>query len=141
MMEAMGLPRSTKWTGHQAHHIIPKELANHPALKKIKYYIDDSGNGIFLRRVDDGTSVMARHQGNHHGYTNAIKNALDKIDLRQSKDAISKQVSEIQNAATKGMMNGVPIRSKDMWNADILGKDIGKVGRQRVFDLWTDILR
>lgn len=95
MMEAMGLPRSTKWSGHQTHHIIPKELANHPALKKIKYYIDDAGNGIFLRRVDDGTSAMARHQGSHDGYTQAVKNALDKIDLNQYKQAILNQVKEI----------------------------------------------
>ncbi|WP_338016517.1 MULTISPECIES: AHH domain-containing protein [Photorhabdus] len=27
---------------------------------------------------------MARHQGNHHGYTDAIRNALDKINPNQS---------------------------------------------------------
>ncbi|WMT17334.1 hypothetical protein [Serratia fonticola] len=26
---------------------------------------------MFLRRVDDGTSAMARHQGSHDGYTQA----------------------------------------------------------------------
>ena len=30
MMESMGLPRGTNWTGHQAQHIIPVEMANHP---------------------------------------------------------------------------------------------------------------
>ncbi|TNH41497.1 AHH domain-containing protein, partial [Photorhabdus luminescens] len=39
------------------------------------------------RRVN----AMARHQGNHHRYTDAIRNALDKINLNQSTDAISKQ--------------------------------------------------
>lgn len=133
MMEAMGLPRSTKWAGHQAHHIIPKELANHPALKKIKYYIDDAGNGIFLRRVDDGTSAMARHQGNHHGYTDAIKNALDKIDLNQSKDAILNQVKEIQGISRKGLENGYPIRPLDMDKAG------GALGNGKVNAVWTNI--
>ncbi|MEI7252153.1 AHH domain-containing protein, partial [Pectobacterium versatile] len=141
MMQGMGLPRSSKWSGYQAHHVIPKELANHPALKKINYYIDNANNGIFLRKVDDGVSAMARHQGNHHGYTDAIRGALDRIDLNQSVSSISKQVTQIQNAAKKGMMDGMPIRSKDMWNADIFGKDIGQVGRQRVFELWQNILR
>ncbi|WP_391528354.1 AHH domain-containing protein [Photorhabdus akhurstii] len=49
-------------------------------------------------------NVMARHQGNHHGYTDAIINALDKINLNQSTDAISKQVANIQNMAKKGMV-------------------------------------
>ncbi|WP_387493096.1 AHH domain-containing protein [Photorhabdus sp. RM96S] len=46
-------------------------------------------------------SAMARHQGNHHGYANTIRNALDKINLNQSTDAISKQVANIQNIAKK----------------------------------------
>lgn len=28
-------------------------------------------------------------------------------------------------------MDGMPIWSKDMWNADIFGNDIGQVGGQR----------
>ncbi|MCW7550979.1 AHH domain-containing protein [Photorhabdus sp. APURE] len=44
---------------------------------------------------------MARHQGNHHGYTDAIRNALDKINLNQSINTISKQVTHIQNIAKK----------------------------------------
>ncbi|WP_391528359.1 AHH domain-containing protein [Photorhabdus akhurstii] len=42
-------------------------------------------------------SAMARHQGNHHGYTDAIRNALDKINLNQSFNTISKQVTHLQN--------------------------------------------
>ncbi|MFD0707158.1 HNH endonuclease [Photorhabdus akhurstii] len=53
-------------------------------------------------------SAMARRQGNHNGYSRAIKNALDKIDLNQSVNEISKQVTDIQNLAKKGMMNGTP---------------------------------
>ncbi|MFQ2229762.1 AHH domain-containing protein [Aeromonas hydrophila] len=140
MMEDMGLPRSTKWGGYQAHHVIPKELASHPALKKIKYNIDEAGNGIFLREVDNNVSSMARHQGNHHGYTDAMRNALNKIDLSQPTSAILKQINKIQCTAKQGLMNGSPIRSKDMWNADIFGKDVGQVGRQRVLDLWDKIL-
>ena len=34
MMESMGLPRGTNWTGHQAQHIIPVEMANHPVLQR-----------------------------------------------------------------------------------------------------------
>ncbi|QXF34504.1 hypothetical protein CE143_16100 [Photorhabdus luminescens] len=134
MMEDMGLPRSTKWSGYQAHHVIPKQYANHPALKKIKYDIDNSTNGIFLREVDDGVSAMARHQGNHNGYSRAIKNALDKIDLNQSVNEISKQVADIQNLAKKGMMNGTPIRAKD------ISKGKTKIGNQRALEMWNKIL-
>ncbi|MGJ0639003.1 AHH domain-containing protein [Xenorhabdus bovienii] len=134
MMEEMGLSRSTKWGGYQAHHVIPKQHASHPALKAIKYDIDEAANGIFLREVDKGVSAMARHQGNHNGYSKAVENALDKIDLKQSKDAIAKQVADIQDMAKKGMMNGTPIRAKDIW------KGKSKVGNERALKMWNKIL-
>ncbi|MDB6375303.1 hypothetical protein [Photorhabdus bodei] len=69
-------------------------------------------------------SAMARHQGNHHGHANTIRNALDKINLNQSTDAISKQVANIQNITKKDMGNGNIIRSKEMYNTNIQGKDV-----------------
>ena len=140
MMESMGLPRSTTWAGHQAHHIIPVQLMNHPALEKIGYNIDEAANGIFLRTLDDKVSAMSRHQGNHHGYTDAVRDALDKINLNNSPDDIAKEVSRIQEAARRGLQNGTPIRSKDMFNSTIFGKDINGIGRAKVYDLWSKIL-
>ncbi|HDW2907015.1 TPA: AHH domain-containing protein [Escherichia coli] len=133
MMEAMGLARSTTWKGYRAHHIIPKELWNHPALQKIKYDIDKATNGIFLRKVDDGVSAMARHQGNHDGYTQVIKDALDKIDINQSTDVITKQIEEIQKIARNGLENGYPVRPLDM---DSIG---GAAGNSKVYSIWTKI--
>ncbi|WP_380184779.1 RHS repeat-associated core domain-containing protein [Kalamiella sp. sgz302252] len=141
MMESMGLPRSTTWKGYQAHHILPKELADHAALKRINYYIDDASNGIFLRKTDITTSTMSRHQGNHHGYTDAIRDALDGINLDQSKQGIARDIANLQNKARTGMLNGFPLRSKDMYNSDIFGKDLGQIGREKVYNLWSDILR
>ncbi|WP_264484595.1 AHH domain-containing protein [Proteus sp. NMG38-2] len=83
---------------------------------------------------------MARHQGNHHGYTDAIRNALDRIELKQSKEVISQQVANIQDIAKKGIMDGNIIRSKDMYNTKIFGKDVSQIGRQRVFACWSKIL-
>lgn len=83
-------------------------------LTKIKYDIDKATNGIFLRKVDDGVSAMARHQGNHDGYTQVIKDALDKIDINQSTDVITKQIEEIQKIARNGLENGYPVRPLDM---------------------------
>lgn len=132
-MESMGLSRSTKWKGYQAHHIIPKELWNHPALRKIGYDIDKATNGIFLRKVDDGISTMARHQGNHDGYTQVIRDALNKIDLDQSGDVITKQIEDIQKIARNGLENGYPIRPLDM---DKMG---GAAGNSKVYSIWTKI--
>lgn len=50
------------------------------------------------------------------------------------------QVSAIQETARRGMQNVVPIRSKEMYNSDIFGRDIEQVGRQRVYSLWSGIL-
>ena len=85
----------------------------------------------FLRTIDNKTSAMSRHQGNHDGYTKAIKNALDKIDLN---GYITKQVSQIQEMARKGLSNGMPIRALDLHPAgDILGNN-------RAYQLWSKIL-
>ncbi|MCW7764663.1 AHH domain-containing protein [Photorhabdus sp. JAR] len=67
---------------------------------------------------------MARHQGNHHGYTDAIKNALDKINLNQSINTISKQVTHIKNIAKKDMENSNIIKPQNMYNTHIQGKDV-----------------
>ncbi|MGX2951564.1 AHH domain-containing protein [Ursidibacter sp. B-7004-1] len=131
MMETMGLPRSTPWAGHQAHHIIPVQLMDHPALKKISYNIDEAANGIFLRTVDDKVSAMSRHQGNHDGYTKAIKDALDKINLNGD---IAKQVSQIQDIARKGLSNGMPIRPLDLHPSG------GILGNNRAHQLWSKLL-
>ncbi|MDE9590182.1 AHH domain-containing protein, partial [Xenorhabdus bovienii] len=141
MMEEMGLPRSTTWKGHEAHHVIPKDFSDHPALKAIKYDIDDAANGIFLRRPDrvvnkkiaTTVSPMARHRGNHFGYSDAVEKALNKIDLKQPVDAIAKQVADIQIKAKKAMMNGLPIRAKDIVNGD------SKLGNKRAFELWDKV--
>ncbi|WP_136485613.1 AHH domain-containing protein [Vibrio sp. H11] len=134
MMESMGLPRSTKWAGYQAHHVIPKQLNDHPILKKIEYDIDAPENGIFLRKADDMSSAMARHQGNHNGYTKAIKNALDKIDCNRSVEDIKRQVANIQSVAKQEMQNGLPIRSKD------LSRNGGEEGNQVALKLWNNVL-
>ncbi|WP_234976485.1 AHH domain-containing protein [Vibrio quintilis] len=80
---------------------------------------------------------MSRHYGNHHGYTDAIRDQLDKIDLNQSKDLIMNDINKVQSTAKSGMSSGLPIRSKDMYNSKIFGKDVNKIGRQRVHSLWT----
>ena len=59
MMESMGLPRGTNWTGHQAQHIIPAEMANHPVLQRIGMDLDDASNGLFLRTPADDVSAMS----------------------------------------------------------------------------------
>ena len=117
MMEKMGLPRNTSWKGYQAHHVIPKALYNHPALKKIGYNIDEAGNGIFLRNSkSQGISTMTRHQGSHAGYNNAMKKALDKLDINKATNELLKDVQALQSRAKKGLESGLPIRSKDMYS-------------------------
>ncbi|WP_036770929.1 hypothetical protein [Photorhabdus australis] len=55
---------------------------------------------------------------------------------RQNKSVneISKQVADIQNLAKKGMMNGTPIRAKD------ISKGRAKIGNQRTLEMWNKIL-
>lgn len=95
MLEEMGVKRSTKWSGYQAQHIIPAEMASHPVLQKIGMNLDDASNGIFLRVPDDMVSSMSRHRGYHSVYNEVVKRELDKIDVNQSIDVLEKQVFKI----------------------------------------------
>nr|WP_141529047.1 AHH domain-containing protein [Bacillus cereus] len=109
MMTEMGLRRSTKWSGYQAQHIIPSEMADNPVIKKIGMNFDDSSNGIFLRVPDDNISTMARHRGYHSVYNEVVARALNKMDISQSIDSLQKQVYDLQKNLRKLQGNGLPL--------------------------------
>ncbi|MDY4097725.1 MAG: AHH domain-containing protein [Lachnospiraceae bacterium] len=96
MMESMGLPRGTNRTGHQAQHIIPAEMANHPVLQRIGMDLDDASNGLFLRTPADDINAMSRHRGYHSTYNEFIRTQLDGMDINQSVDVLQKQVYDLQ---------------------------------------------
>ena len=96
MMESMGLPRGTNWTGHQAQHIIPAEMANHPVLQRIGMDLDDASNGLFLRTPADDINAMSRHRGYHSTYNEFVRTQLDGMDINQSVDVLQKQVYDLQ---------------------------------------------
>ena len=58
MMESMGLPRGTNWTGHQAQHIIPVEMADHPVLQRKGVEFHDAPNGLYVSTPADDISAM-----------------------------------------------------------------------------------
>jgi len=110
MMEEMGLPRSTKWTGYQAQHLIPVELASHPVIKKIGMDMDDASNGIFLRAAANGDiSVGSRHTGYHSVYNKFVESQLDAMDIGQSSLELQKQLAELQGKLRKLQTNGVTL--------------------------------
>ncbi|MDA2311166.1 WXG100 family type VII secretion target [Bacillus cereus] len=109
MMTEMGLRRSTKWSGYQAQHIIPSDMADNPVIKKIGMNFDDSSNGIFLRVPDDNISTMARHRGYHSVYNEVVARALNKMDINQSIDSLQKQVYDLQKNLRKLQGNGLPL--------------------------------
>ena len=151
MMEDMGVPRSTKWgsSGYQAHHIIPKEFADHPVIQKIGMDMDDASNGIFLRKPNDGVNVKSVHFGYHDEYSSAVSDYLDSLDPNESPEVLEKQVYDMQKSLKTSLENGVPLYKKkpdsvtgpvdykhkgggatqEMWSESIL-KNINKDGKE-----------
>ncbi|TDL78041.1 hypothetical protein E2R53_18645 [Peribacillus frigoritolerans] len=74
LMESMGFPRSLNWKGYQAQHIIPKNLYNHPIIKKIGMEMDHSSNGIFLPIPHEEVSALSRHRGFHSDLDDFLNN-------------------------------------------------------------------
>ena len=124
MMESMGLPRGTNWTGHQAQHIIPAEMANHPVLQKIGMDLDDASNGLFLRTPAEDISAMSRHRGYHSTYNEFVRTQLDEIDINQSVDVLQKQVYDLQQNLKYLQQSGLPLypsqgATVDLWQRSL----------------------
>ncbi|MGW8423978.1 AHH domain-containing protein [Peribacillus simplex] len=109
MMEDMGLKRSTKWSGYQAQHIIPSEMAKNSVIQKIGMNFDDSSNGIFLRVPDNDISTLSRHRGYHSVYNEVVERALNKMDINQSVNSLQKDVYELKNNLRKLQENCLPL--------------------------------
>ena len=124
MMESMGLPRGTNWKGHQAQHIIPAEMANHPVLQRIGMDLDDASNGLFLRTPADDISAMSRHRGYHSTYNEFVKTQLDAMDISQSVDVLQKQVYDLQQNLKYLQQSGLPLypsqgATVDLWQRSL----------------------
>ena len=113
-----------KATGHQAQHIIPVELYDHPALQKIGMDMNDASNGIFLPEPDERRGhALTTHKGYHAVYNNVCKEYLDKIYEKYGADAsieaLEADVASFQHTLRTILEGGVPIYHRKA-NADEL---------------------
>ncbi len=110
-----------KWPGYQAHHIIPKELSNHPILKKMGIDLDDSSNGIFLRIPGNNVSVRSRHRGYHSVYSKFVKQKLDSMNANDSITLLQFEVRTLQLKLRELQSIGLPMYESggatiELWN-------------------------
>ena len=141
MLAEMGVPQNLKWgaSGYQAHHIIPKEMSNHPVIQKIGMNMDDASNGIFLRKPNDGVNTKSIHYGNHGEYTKAVKNFLDSLDPNESVEALDGKVADLQESLRASLEDGVPIyKSKDNPTGSATYREKGGGATQ---EMWTDAIQ
>ena len=127
IMESMGLKRSTKWTGHQAQHIIPAEMADNPILQKIGMNLDDASNGILLRTPDADLSAMSRHRGYHSVYNDVVKRQLNNMDVNQSVEVLQKQVFDLQSDLRKLQESGLPLYPSQGATVDLWERSLNRI--------------
>ncbi|MFE9943996.1 T7SS effector LXG polymorphic toxin [Bacillus velezensis] len=132
LLESMGLPRSSKWTGYQAQHIIPGELYNHPIIKKIGMETNHASNGIFLPIPAEAISTLSRHRGYHSVYNNVVKKQLNKMDINESVEVLEQQVYELQQKLKLGVEKGIPLYKSKIKN---MGK-FYKKGQNKKLPIW-----
>jgi hypothetical protein len=113
MLEAMGLKRNQKWSGYEAHHVIPSDFIDHAVLKKIGMDLDHASNGFFLRVADKGAqttiSPMSRHTGFHGLYNKVVESQLNKLDLTLPVSQLRNEVYNLQSNLKKAMQQGLPL--------------------------------
>lgn len=86
----------------QAHHIIPWELYDSPAIQKAAlssnaFHLNEALNGIPLNN--------AVHYGSHANYNNLIKEKLDAIPSNYTPDQTYNEVIKIINKAKQAIQN------------------------------------
>ena len=69
-----------KWSGKQAHHLIPEELTDHPLLKDIGFKMNSASNGIML--PNKANKYTSYHRGYHSWYNKAVEAELDYINAK-----------------------------------------------------------
>ncbi|MDU4600334.1 MAG: AHH domain-containing protein, partial [Clostridium sporogenes] len=127
IMESIGLKRSTKWTGHQAQHIIPAEMADNPIIKKMGMDLDNATNGILLRTPDAELSAMSRHRGYHSVYNDVVRNELNKLNINQSVDVLQKQVFDLQSDLRRLQESGLPLYPSQGATVDLWERNLSKI--------------
>jgi RHS repeat-associated protein len=91
--------------GHQRHHNIPQELANHPAIKSSGYDVHNSRNITQLPtdQAHDPTRTVHRG-GNSRAYVETIEEALNKInDLNASPEIKRMHIQALSDKIGKGL--------------------------------------
>lgn len=127
LLQEMGVSISQKWTGYQAHHIIPRQLAEHPVIKKMGLELDDPTNGIFLRIPGENVSTRSRHRGYHSIYTKYVKRELDKININSSVHSLQIQVHALQLKLRKLQRSGLPMYEANGASIDIWTRYFNKL--------------
>jgi uncharacterized protein RhaS with RHS repeats len=67
--------------GFQKHHIVPQQLADHPAFKASGMNIHSTKNIIYLPTHAENHPTRTIHRGSHPGYTTEVRNGLNEIEL------------------------------------------------------------
>ncbi|MBC1332364.1 AHH domain-containing protein [Listeria booriae] len=127
MLESMGLSRSGKWTGYQAQHVIPADMAKNPVIKKIGMNLDDATNGLFLRVPDNVISPMSRHRGYHSVYNEFVQSRLLMMDTSKSAFELQKDVFDLQNKLIKVQKSGLPLYPSQGATVDLWERHFNKI--------------
>ncbi|WP_299434333.1 AHH domain-containing protein [uncultured Maribacter sp.] len=71
--------------GYQNHHVIPKSMANHPAIKAAGFDVNQPSNLIYLPKEEGTHPTRSRHKGwnkQHKLYNQGMLEELNKLDQK-----------------------------------------------------------
>ncbi|AMA50404.1 AHH domain-containing protein [Flavobacterium covae] len=103
-----------KIDGYQNHHVIPRSMANHPAIKAAGFDVDKPSNLIYLPKDAGGHPTRSQHNGwnkQHKAYNADIRAELDRIDrkgMAQGWDQAryKAEIEKLRSKTRKGLREG-----------------------------------
>jgi hypothetical protein len=103
-----------KIDGYQNHHVIPRSMADHPAIKSAGFDVDKPSNLIYLPKDQGAHPTRSQHNGwnkQHKSYNADIKDQLDRIDrkgMQQGWDQAKykAEIEKIRSKTRKGLREG-----------------------------------
>ena len=103
-----------KIDGFQNHHVIPRSMADHPALKAAGFDIDKPSNLIYLPKEAGGHPTRSQHNGwnkQHKIYNADMRAELDEIHATGKAEGWSKKqysdaVENLRSDTRQGLRKG-----------------------------------
>ena len=99
-------------SNHQAHHIVPWEFWDHPAVQKAaksgNFHLNAKGNGLPIHNN--------YHNGSHYYYNREVELRLNSINLSNNPNQVAEEIINIHTYLRNEILSNPNTKINDLFN-------------------------